>query len=183
MAPKRIVILRHGEKPGPPDAPDDPSNPNLSQAGQQRAQMLAVLIPKKFGDPDFLFAAASSPSSQRPVQTLQPLAEKLTSARFIVSYPNSNYGGLAQDLLTQQQYVDKLLVVCWHHGNIPELGLALGLSKNQIVTAPEIEEKHGELKWIATVFDRFWILDFQPAPAVQFHSVAQAEEGSQVGAS
>src|ERR1700761_8711414 len=102
MAPKRIVILRHGEKPGAPDAPDDPSNPNLSQAGQQRAQMLAVLIPKKFGDPDFLLGAASSPSSQRPVQTLQPLAEKLgfTPARFIVSYPNSNYGGLARDLLS-----------------------------------------------------------------------------------
>jgi hypothetical protein len=54
MAPNRVVILRHGEKPGDPAAPDDPADPNLSPAGMQRANMLMTLIPSKFGNLNFL---------------------------------------------------------------------------------------------------------------------------------
>ena len=176
MAPKRIVILRHGEKPGAPDAPDDPSSPDLSPPGVQRAQMLATLIPTKFGDPAFIFAAASSLNSRRPVETVQPLATALRFGpdKFITTYPNGNYAGLASTLLSEAQFADKLLVVCWHHGNIPNLGSALRLTQGQMATVPEIINKHGELKWNPSVFDRFWILDCQPGPGVQFQSTAQS---------
>ena len=50
MAPQRIVILRHGEKPGDPGAPDVPASPNLSPDGVARARMLETLIPAKFGE-------------------------------------------------------------------------------------------------------------------------------------
>jgi hypothetical protein len=63
---------RHGEKPA------DPRNPDLTPTGVQRADMLAKVIPQTFGRPDFLFASAPSKHSNRPVETLTPLAKALT---------------------------------------------------------------------------------------------------------
>ena len=54
MAPGRILLLRHTEKP------DDPDNPYLSECGRARAEQLAELIPATFGKSDFVFAAAVS---------------------------------------------------------------------------------------------------------------------------
>ena len=90
MAPNRIVILRHGEKPGDPAAPDDPADPNLSPPGVERADMLVTLIPSKFGNLNFLVAAENSNKSHRPVETLQPLANKLefNGDKFIQTYAN-----------------------------------------------------------------------------------------------
>jgi phosphohistidine phosphatase SixA len=177
MAPKRIVILRHGEKPGDPAGPDDAADPNLSPPGAARATMLATLVPTKFGDPDYLIAAASSANSRRPVETLQPLADKLgfKDGKFIQTYANGAYPALAADLLNMLQYSGKLVIVCWHHGNIPALGLTLGATKEQLATAPEISEHHTGQKWDPTIFDRFWILDFQAGQqGMAFKSVAQS---------
>jgi broad specificity phosphatase PhoE len=177
MAPKRIVILRHGEKPGDPAAPDDPANPDLAPAGVARATMLATLIPAKFGTPDWLIAAASSDKSHRPVETLQPLADALGFGpdKFIQTYKNDDYAKLANELLNKPRYSGKLVVVCWHHGNIPGLGLALGATAAQLQTAPEISAREDGLHWNATVFDRFWILDFAVGQrGVTFQSVQQS---------
>ena len=179
MAPVRVVILRHGEKPGDPAAPDDPSSPDLSAEGLARAQMLATLIPMKFGPLDYLFAAADSENSHRPVETVKPLAKKIGFGpdRFDKIYPNKAYAKLAEDLLSKSEYSRKLIVICWHHGNIPELGLALGATSTQLATAPELIHRPSSdgngLKWKPTVFDRFWVLDFAAGGGVQFQSIPQ----------
>ena len=171
MAPIRAVILRHGEKPGDPASPDDSINPNLAPPGIARANMLVTLIPNKFGTPDFLIAAANSNKSQRPVETLLPLAIRLNfqADRFIQAYANDLYSALAADLLAMPKYSGKLVIVCWHHGNIPQLGLALGATPAQLATAPELNGG----KWNPRVFDRCWILDFRVGQGVVFQSVPQ----------
>ena len=172
MAPKRIVILRHGEKPGNPADPDTPANPDLSPPGFARATRLVTIIPGKFGGPDFLVAAADSVKSHRPVETLQPLANELhfESDRFIQTYVNADYSDLATDLLTKSDFSGKLVIVCWHHGNIPDLALALRAPLAQLMATPEMSAG----RWDPTVFDRFWILDYGAGDAVAFQSMAQA---------
>jgi broad specificity phosphatase PhoE len=179
MAPARIVILRHGEKLGAPESPDDPASPDLSPAGYARAQMLATLIPKKFGPLDYLFAAADSKTSHRPVETVKPLAKIIGFGpdRFDKIYPNNSYAKLADDLLKRPEYAGKLIVICWHHGNIPALGAALGATWAQLATAPELIGRAapglGGLKWDPKVFDRFWVLDFGAEEGVKFQSMPQ----------
>jgi broad specificity phosphatase PhoE len=117
--PKLILVMRHAEKP------QDPHDPNLTPAGQARAAKLATYIPKTFGDPDFLFAAAISKSSARPYETLEPLA-KATGKPIDATIADNDYGVLASDLLSDPKYAGARVVVSWHHGNIPPLMHALG---------------------------------------------------------
>ena len=169
MAPEMIVLLRHGEKPGPPDAPDTPADPDLSEAGRKRAEMLKTRISQVCGGPpDFVFAAANSANSQRPVETMQPLASTLGDC-FITKYANAQCGDLAHELLTNGALAGKKVVICWHHGNIPGLAASLGVDEAQMSTAPELHNG----KWSGNVFDRFWIITYLEANGVQFLSEPQ----------
>jgi broad specificity phosphatase PhoE len=149
MAPRQIVILRHAEKP------DDPSDPDLSPEGVARAQMLANLIPRRFPNPDWLFCAARSRHSNRSYDTLAPLARALGMA-LDERYVDDRYAELAADLLQKPKYADKLIVICWHHGHIPDLALSLGVAQATLAAAPGMIG----MGWDPTIFDRFWILDF-----------------------
>jgi hypothetical protein len=174
MAPQKIVILRHGEKPGDPDSPDTAAEPDLAPAGVKRANALVGDIPARFGrPPDFLVAAASSNVSHRPVETLQPLADSLgfLADRFIVTYANHDHPQLANDLLNDSRFASKLVIVCWHHGNIPPLARALGVTPTQMATAPEYKPEKD--KWNSAEFNRFWILDYANPAGMTFQSVAQ----------
>jgi hypothetical protein len=139
----------------------------------QRAKALARVIPADFGEPDFLVAAASSNVSRRPVETLQPLADSsgLLPDRFIQAYANRDFLVLARDLLNNSRFASKLVIVCWHHGNIPGLATALGVKPEQMASAPEYSPGKG--KWNSAVFDRFWILDYANPAGMTFQSVAQ----------
>jgi phosphohistidine phosphatase SixA len=114
----QILVMRHAEKP------DDPTDPDLTPAGQQRATTLATFIPKRFGTPDFIFAASISKNSARPYETVKPLS-KATGIPIDATYADQDYGALAQALRSERRYQDKLIIVCWHHGNIPNLLHAL----------------------------------------------------------
>jgi len=71
MPPKTVLLTRHAEKP------TDLLDPDLSDQGDDRAKRLVEYIPKTFGQPDFIFAAASSKHSNRPYDTVAPLANSL----------------------------------------------------------------------------------------------------------
>jgi phosphohistidine phosphatase SixA len=161
MAPRQIVILRHAEKP------DDPREPDLSPEGDARAQMLASLIPRRFPNPDWLFCAARSRHSNRPYDTLAPLAQVLRMA-LDERYADDGYAELAADLLQKPRYTDKLIVICWHHGHIPDLALSLGVAQAALAAAPGIVGLGSD----PTVFDRFWILDFSNG-RISFSSVLE----------
>src|SRR5262249_9217751 len=75
--PKYILIIRHGEKTG------EKGDIHLSKKGVERAAELHRIFemskdrPDPFPMPDFIFAAKNSSDSQRPVETVTPLSEKL----------------------------------------------------------------------------------------------------------
>jgi phosphohistidine phosphatase SixA len=113
MPPKTLILMRHAEKP------DDPRDPDLTAAGMQRAKTIARWIPEQLGaPPDFIFAAAISKHSARPFETVKPLA-KSTGVAIDGTVADQDYAVLAQELLSDARYENALIVVCWHHGNIP----------------------------------------------------------------
>ena len=149
--PSQVLIIRHAEKPGDPSAADDEENPNLSVKGRERAAALAVYIPATFQAVDFLFATKMSKSSNRPVETITPLS--LAIHEDIASnFANDEFEKLAQHILTHPKYAGKRVLICWHHGHIPALARALGVSN-----APD--------KWPGHVFDRVWQIDYSDGNA------------------
>ena len=124
MIDSRILLMRHAEKTG------DPMDPHLSQDGYARATKLADYIPSTFGIPNFLIAASVSKHSARCIETIKPLSTK-TGILIDATYADQDYGALASQLLSLQQYAAQgtLVVVCWHHGNIPSMAHALRASR------------------------------------------------------
>jgi phosphohistidine phosphatase SixA len=120
-----ILLMRHAEKPA------DVADIHLSPAGAERAEELASYIPKTFGKPDFLFAAANSKHSYRPVETVEPLS-RATGLSIDSSHPDDDYAALASKLLTKPHFEGKLTLVCWHHEKIPHFAKALGAGEGDI---------------------------------------------------
>jgi phosphohistidine phosphatase SixA len=121
MTPKQILLMRHAEKP------DDPRDPHLSDAGVARAEKLVDYVPNELGVPDFLCASAPSKHSVRPIETVTPLSNKI-GASIDSTIADQDFSVLAQEVLTDSKYDGKLVLICWHHGNLPEFAFALGAS-------------------------------------------------------
>lgn len=146
-APSIILLMRHAEKPL-----TDSKDPNLSPEGFKRAQAL----PKLFLDgtlprPDFLFASAPSKHSNRPAETIAPLAQAL-NLKINEDYEDIESGPLAKKILSGK-YAGKVVVIAWHHGEIPNVAQDLG-----VTDAPK--------KWDADVFDQIWKIQYVDGKAV-----------------
>lgn len=167
--PDIIYIIRHGEKLGDP-AKDTDTIIDLSVRGSARAAALPSLFEsahsqlscalasdssgyeaqyaqqsvsgpaQRFSKPDFLFATKPSKHSNRPVETITPLAAAL---QLPVSHDiaDKDYKTLA-NTLQDSTYEGRIVLICWHHGTIPALASKLGIAKPPT--------------WEATVFDRVW---------------------------
>lgn len=119
QGPARLLILRHAEKTG------DKRDRSLSPAGWARAEKLATYIPKTFGKPDFLIAAASGKKSDRPHDTLVPLAKAL-SLPIHDDLDDEDVEAQIEALAQTPQWRGKLGVVSWRHSDLPHLIAALG---------------------------------------------------------
>lgn len=138
--PKRILLMRHAEKNG------DKTDTHLNARGHARAAALVRLFPARFETPDFLFATKASPSSNRPVETITPLASALhlpIDARFA----EDECAHLAKELLSHSRYSGKTVLICWHHGTIPKLAARLGVANSPST-------------WPDTQFDRIWLIQY-----------------------
>ena len=122
MAPRRILLLRHAEKP------DDPRSPDLTEAGAARAERLALYIPATFGRPDFVFAAAVAKNSVRAYLTMRPLCDAI-GVPLDASLKGKKYLDLATKLLSDITFADSLVVACWSHNELPKLADALNARK------------------------------------------------------
>ena len=144
MTNARILLMRHAEKTG------DPMDPHLSQDGYARAAKLADFIPATFGIPQFLIATSISKHSVRPIETLEPLSKKI-GVSVDAPYADQDYSALASQLLSEPRYADAgtLIVVCWHHGNIPSMARALGA---KLGSYPD--------PWDADVFNQILVLSY-----------------------
>ncbi len=116
---KSVLVMRHAEKS--PDLND----PHLTAAGLKRAQSLAIYLPALFGKPDYIFATANSLHSSRPFETVLPLSQA-TGVPIDQSYADQDYGALALLLRGSEKFQNKIILICWHHGNIPGFLNAIG---------------------------------------------------------
>lgn len=141
--PATILVIRHAEKL-------TDGRIDLSPVGFQRAELMPKLFLPAGVRPDLpmpqvLFATHLSAHSNRPVQTVTPLAAAL-HLPIHDNFENDDYGGLAAELLSGR-YAGKVVLVVWHHGKIPQLVTALG------ATPPYAP-------WPDQVFDRIWRIDY-----------------------
>jgi broad specificity phosphatase PhoE len=140
-----VILLRHAEKP------DDEQSPELAHRGRVRAAALSEYLPHHFGAPTFLLAARASPVSNRPVLTLKPLSEALTIP-IDTRYQADEYELLAQEITSQTRFYNARVIICWHHGKIPELTRALTV-------------REPPRRWDDDVFDLIWHIKDIPGEA------------------
>jgi hypothetical protein len=146
-APAVVFLIRHGEKPLTGKDPD------LSPMGYQRAQAIPSLFLAKPGStklprlprPDALFATAPSKNSNRPIETITPLSQAL-HLRIDEDFSDDDAAPLAKEVLSGK-YAGKVVLICWHHGEIPNVAQAFG-----VTNAPR--------KWDPGVFDQIWMLEW-----------------------
>jgi broad specificity phosphatase PhoE len=156
-----VLIIRHGEKPK--------VGPYLSPAGEQRAESYARYFQEFTVDserltPDSIFAAQDSKASQRPRLTVEPFAKAAglqVDARFASNHPAE----LVATLHATEQ--GKRILICWHHGDIPNLLQALGAT-------PEDVLPHG--RWPDSVYDWVILLRYDQEGHVIPGSVRRIEE-------
>ena len=154
--PKLILLMRHAEKP------DDPADPLLSPAGEVRAKQLATYIPQTFGAIGHLFASAPSQNSVRPIATITPLS-KAIGVPINQDFADQDYPALADELLEDGAYDNASVLICWHHGHLPDFAEALG--------APPIQVGG---RWDPLVFNLIWRLDYAPGSATPaFSAITQ----------
>ena len=119
-----ILLIRHAEKP------TDHTDPTLAPTGQARALAYVAYFRhyQLAAQPlmlHYLFASALSKDSQRPQLTLLPLAAALGLA-IDSTISDNDYPTLASNILNNPIYDNHNLLICWHHGAILNLALALG---------------------------------------------------------
>jgi hypothetical protein len=119
-----ILLIRHAEKP------TDHTDPTLAPAGQARAHAYVAYFHnyQLASQPlvlHYLFSSALSKDSERPQLTLLPLAAALGLA-IDSTISDNDYQTLANTILNNPKYDDHNILICWHHGAILNLALALG---------------------------------------------------------
>ena len=118
----------------------------LSDVGFTRANGLATQSKRLFNDEiDYICSTQPSYQSMRPVQTVRPLSEKF-GLNIKSKYRDGEFLQLAEKILDSEKYDGKTILICWHHGKLPQLINALGGEWN------ECPIDH-EGKWYDKVFD------------------------------
>jgi hypothetical protein len=140
-----VLIIRHAENPA--------NGHGLSPRGEERAEayknyFLNFTVDSKRLEPNAVVVAADSKQSHRPRLTVEPFA-KAAKLPIDNRFANKQPADLAAGL--RANYQGKVTLVCWHHGQIPDLLRALG-------AAPETLLPNG--KWPKTVYDWVIMLSF-----------------------
>jgi hypothetical protein len=155
MAPTRIMIIRHAEKPGaPPDGGDgvnllgQPDNESLTVRGWQRAGALARFFVQPPMRPDIIFAAGigHGSKSERPEETVTPLAQRLNlfgTEKFVTTHLKNDLKPLIDDVLHRSGTV----LIAWQHELIPDM---VGL----LPDPPAVPQK-----WPGDRFDMVWVFN------------------------
>ena len=139
-----ILVIRHAEKPE--------TGEGLSPEGEARANAYVdyfkdFKIDSKPLAIEHLVCTADSKASRRPRLTIEPLGKELglpIDARF----KNKQFQELADEIKSKPR--GKHILICWHHGEIPELLQALGADSRQLLP---------KSKWPSETFD--WLIQLR----------------------
>jgi hypothetical protein len=163
MTPKRIMFIRHAEKPGVPgDGKGEGVQPDGSQDGEsltvrgwQRAGALArffSLRPEL--KPGVIFASGlgHGSKSKRPMQTVMPLADLLNETEavaLLTTHLKDDLQPLMEDVLSRQGPV----LVAWEHKRIPAL---VGLLPNSPSVPSDWPDDRFDVVWLFDRTDTGW---------------------------
>ncbi len=145
------MLMRHGEDIGE-------NSYHLSPEGMKRAQALPRLFGGRLPKPDVIIATHATKGSNRPIETVEPLARAL-HLEIDNRFRDDDWAVLARNLLTDSRYAGRVVLVCWHHAKMDNLARALGV-KN----AP---------KWPDGQFDHVWVIDFKKNGRARMDDVHQ----------
>ena len=139
-----ILVIRHAEQSSDGDG--------LSSAGEARAKAYVnyfknFTIDGRLLKLDYVFAAADSRSSHRPRLTVEPTAKEL-GLTVDTQFKNQQFLELVDKIQSLRQGTN--ILICWHHGKIPQLLRALGAD-------PEDLLPNG--KWPGDVFG--WLIELR----------------------
>ena len=136
-----VLIIRHAEDGG--------KGHDLAPRGHERAEayknyFLNFTVDSKRLEPAVVLAAKDSKQSHRPRLTVEPFA-KAAKSKIDTRFGNSQSTELAADLRANHQ--GKVILICWRHGNIPDLLRALGAKPEDLLPRG---------KWPGSVYD--WVI-------------------------
>jgi hypothetical protein len=136
-----VLIIRHAE--------DADSGHGISPLGEKRADAYKnyfrdFSVDSKRLEPSVVFAAKDSTKSHRPRLTVEPFA-KSAKLKIDTRFGNDQSAELAAGLRANQQ--EKVILICWRHGNIPALLRALGAKPKSFLP---------DGKWPDAVYD--WVI-------------------------
>ena len=148
-----LVFMRHGEKPAG-------GLGQLNCQGLNRAMNLATVLPEKFGNANYIFAANptrnveegefdNSYSYIRPLMTISPSAIKL-GLPVNIEYSANDTSALADELL-ENKYHNSIIYTAWSHGYLPEL-------INKVASEAVGEEHTITEDWSGGDFDTLYVL-------------------------
>jgi broad specificity phosphatase PhoE len=136
-----VLIIRHAENPT--------NGHGLSPRGKERAEAYKkyfqnFTVDGKRREPEAVLVAADSKHSHRPRLTVQPFAQ---AANLPIDnrFANKQPADLAAEL--RADYQGKVILICWHHGQIPAVLRALGADPTTLLP-------NG--KWPKDVYD--WVI-------------------------
>jgi hypothetical protein len=157
-----VLIIRHAEKPD--------KGVTLSPEGRQRAEAYVHYF-QHFavdGQPlglDYLVATADSSGSERPRLTLEPLGKAL-GLKIDQRFKSKQCEELAEDLRAHPR--GKHILICWHHGKIPQLVTALGADAEQLL--PGGKWPDDQFGWVLELhYDRHGQLIPREAKRIEEH--------------
>ena len=136
-----LLIIRHAEYPA--------NGHGLSPRGEERAKAYAnyfqnFTVDSKQLKPNAIIVAADSKHSHRPRLTVQPFA-KAANLPIDNRFANKQPADLAAEL--RANYQGKVILICWHHGQIPAVLRALGADPETLLPGG---------KWPRDVYD--WVI-------------------------
>lgn len=154
--PKNLIIIRHAEK--------IPKENHLDLKGFERAAALPYYFSNTpiYNDPPIthIFAPGleNADSSIRPIQTCTPTANHY-KIPLTINFKHTETEELANELLTQQKYNDSTVLICWSHGHIRPIALALGVND----PGP----------WDKTIFDQVYFIRFEKGKKPKLEKILQ----------
>lgn len=155
--PAQVLIIRHGEKPA--------TGNDLSPQGYQRAQAyvnyfqtnpavldygtpvaIYAMKPADPNDPDYSDNSDTEDSSNRPIETVTPLAQAL-GLELHDQYTRKQIPALVNDIMSNPDYDGRMVLICWEHKVINDIAAQFGVN-------PEPD------KWSDDVYDQVWEINF-----------------------
>jgi hypothetical protein len=92
---------------------------------------------------------------------VEPLAKALGDMHIHAKHADEDYKAVVKHIFGDPRYAGKTVLICWHHGKIPDLALAI---VDKATNRDKLKKRVPNL-WDDAVFDRVWQITFDGGEA------------------